>query len=320
MNKIEEAQDILTQLGLPKAQQNERAALTLLALAQIKEVSEWKDARQLSMSVVGSKKLLAKYPGIMYFIVTNYGKEYAENSRESFRRFTLHQFVQAGICEHNPEEPNLPVNSSNNHYRLSVEALDAIRAYGSRKWEEAKASYLKVKGSLAVLYAGNRNLKKVPLVLPNGTALLFSPGKHNILQVAIINEFASRFAQGSELLYVGDTEKKNLYANVETLKSLGIPIGLHSKLPDVVLYDAKKNWLFLVEAVTSHGPVSEKRKLELITLLKDCKAGLIYVTAFLEESTFRKYASDIAWDTEVWIANKPEHMIHFNGDRFIGPR
>ncbi|MFS2517149.1 MULTISPECIES: BsuBI/PstI family type II restriction endonuclease [Parabacteroides] len=30
--------------------------------------------------------------------------------------------------------------------------------------------------------------------------------------------------------------------------------------------------------------------------------------------------ADIAWETEVWIAENPGHMIHFNGDRFIGPR
>ena len=28
----------------------------------------------------------------------------------------------------------------------------------------------------------------------------------------------------------------------------------------------------------------------------------------------------INWDTEVWIAELPEHMIHLNGDQFMGPR
>lgn len=320
MSKIEEAAAILKALGLPRQQQNERAALTLLALAQLTESKPWKAAAQVSMSVVGNKKALGKYPGIMHYIATHWHKEYAENSRESFRRFTLHQFVQAGLCEHNPESPELPVNSANNHYRLGNEALNVIRAYGTAKWTKALRDFHSVKGSLADLYAGRRNLKKTPLSLPDGTALLFSPGKHNQLQVAIIQDFASRFAQGAQLLYIGDTADKNLYSDATALAQLGIPIGLHSKLPDVVLYDPSKKWLFLIEAVTTHGPISGKRKMELENLLTDCKIGPVYVTAFLDEQTFRKYASVIAWDTEVWLANNPDHMIHFNGDRFMGPR
>lgn len=160
----------------------------------------------------------------------------------------------------------------------------------------------------------------IPVKLSNGIELLFSPGKHNLVQVAIIKEFASRFAHGSELLYVGDTANKDLYIDSESLNALGIPINEHSKLPDVVLYDKKRKWLFLIEAVTSHGPVSPKRIVELEKLLKDCKAGKVYISAFPDFKEFKKHTTDIAWDTEVWLMDSPEHMIHFNGDRFIGQR
>lgn len=101
---------------------------------------------------------------------------------------------------------------------------------------------------------------------------------------------------------------------------LGIPVSEHGKFPDVILYDSKKKWLFLIEAVTSHGPVSPKRQFELEKLFEKCKAGKIYVTAFLDFAAYKKYAKDIAWETEVWIAETPSHMIHLNGDKFLGPR
>lgn len=91
------------------------------------------------------------------------------------------------------------------------------------------------------------------------------------------------------------------------------------KLPDVVLYDERRNWLFLVEAVTSHGPVSAKRHAELEAMLDECRAERVYVTAFMDFTAFRKYAADVVWESEVWIAESPDHMIHFDGERFLGP-
>ena len=149
---------------------------------------------------------------------------------------------------------------------------------------------------------------------------MLSPGKHNLVQAAIVEEFASRFVKNSVILYLGDTEQKNLHIDKKKLKSIGIPITEHSKLPDVVIYDESKNWLYLIEAVTSHGPMSPKRIIELEKFLVNCKAGKIYVSAFPDFSEFKKHTKNIAWDTEVWIMEFPEHMIHFNGDRFLGPR
>jgi hypothetical protein len=175
-------------------------------------------------------------------------------------------------------------------------------------------------GTLRDKYDTKRQLRKSPLVLQDGTQLSLSPGKHNEVQIAIIMEFAPRFAPGSDLLYVGDTTQKNLYLNQSILKRLKIPIDEHSKLPDVVLFDKKKNWLFLIEAVTSHGPVSPKRIIEMEKLLNNCKAGKIYVTAFPDFKEFKRHTPDIAWETEVWIMDFPDHLIHFNGDKFLGPR
>ena len=311
MSKIEEAQAILKELGLPNAQQNEISGYTLLALCNIKEKDKWSNSFKQSHGV--SK-------GIMAFIAENYGKEYAPNTRETFRRQVLHQLVQAGIADYNPDIPDLPVNSPRAHYAISAKALETIKTFRTENWKNSVVQFKNEIGELKKKYSKERKLSRVPITLPNGKVLMLSPGKHNLVQAAIVEEFASRFAKGSILLYLGDTEQKNLHIDKKKLKSIGIPITEHSKLPDVVIYDESKNWLYLIEAVTSHGPMSPKRIVELEDFLTNCKAGKIYVSAFPDFSEFKKHTKNIAWDTEVWIMEFPEHMIHFNGDRFLGPR
>jgi hypothetical protein len=311
MPKIEEAQEILKALGLPKAQQNDMAALTLIALCGLKPKDAWKDARREASTVTKS---------IMDFLKEYYGKPYAPNTRETFRRQVLHQFVQAHVAEYNSFEPSLPTNSPRAHYAVSEAALKVIKKYGTVGWNDAATAFLKEHGSLSEIYAHRRGGKLVPVTLPGGTTLKLSPGKHNEVQKAIIEEFAPRFAQGAKPLYLGDTAKKNLHIDADGLAKLGIPMTEHDKLPDVVLYDTKRKWLFLIEAVTSHGPMSPKRIFELQKMLKGCKSGCVYVSAFPDATEFKKHVKDIAWDTEVWLADVPEHLIHFNGDRFFGPR
>lgn len=311
MGKIEEAQAILRALGMPAAQCNEMSALTLLALCNLKEDESWENATQYSYGV--SK-------GIMQFVNSEYGKTYAPNTRETFRRQVLHQFVQAGIAIYNPDEPDLPVNSPRAHYALSEEVLKVVQQYKSDSWVKALDKFKDELGFLTDQYHKKRTLNQIPVRLPDGEILRLSPGKHNELQAAIIEHFASRFAKGGTILYFGDTEKKDIHVDVEGLEKLGIPINQHSKLPDVVIYEPKKNWLFLIEAVTTHGPVSPKRLMELEDFLKGCKIGKVYVSAFPDMKTFKKYSNDIAWETEVWLKEVPDHMIHFNGDKFLGPR
>ena len=154
----------------------------------------------------------------------------------------------------------------------------------------------------------------------NGKDFTFSPGKHNQLQKAIIEEFAPRFAENAECLYVGDTVQKDMVKNVERLSQLGFEITLHDKMPDVVLYCEDKDWIFFVEAVTSVGPMDPKRIQEIGTMTQGVRSGKIFVTAFLDFATYKTFASKLAWETEVWIAEMPDHMIHLNGDKFLGPR
>lgn len=310
MSRIDDAESILAALGLPKAQQNERSALTLLALAGLRPKKAWSAA----------KASLLRTVDIMDFMRDAYKKDYAPNSRETIRRQTLHQFEQARLVDRNPDDPSRATNSGKNAYRLTEPALAVVQAFGSGLgFEAAVASFKKQFGSLETAYRGTRELHRVALVLAEGTQVSLSAGDHNELQAAIVREFGPRFAPGARVLYLGDTADKHVVMEAAALTGLGVTLTEHDKLPDVVLYDEKRGWLFLIEAVTSHGPVSPKRHHELEVAFGKCSAARVYVTAFPDAALFRRYAADIAWETEVWLADNPDHMIHFNGDKFLGP-
>lgn len=311
MANIEGAREVLRALGLPKAQQNEMAALTLLALCGLKSGDKWREARRHSVTVT---------KGIMAFIAQEYSRQYAPNTRETFRRQVLHQFVQAQVADYNPDEPALPTNSPRAHYAITTAALTVVKAYGTKPWGAAVQQFAREQGSLLTIYQRTREQRRVPVTLPDGQALKLSPGKHNELQVAVVEEFASRFAPGARLLYLGDTAQKNLFVDADRLHVFDIALNEHDKLPDVVLFDERRQWLFLIEAVTSHGPMTPKRVVELEKMVSRSRVGCVYVSAFPDLTEFRKHLKQIAWETEVWIAEMPDHLIHFNGDRFLGPR
>ncbi|KGM57477.1 restriction endonuclease BsuBI [Lysobacter arseniciresistens ZS79] len=307
--RIDEATEILRALDFPRAQLNDRSALCLLALLDLPPQAPWRDA---------AAPLIGITP-IMEFARTHYDRAYAPNSRETFRRFSMHQFVDGGLALYNPDKPDRPVNSPKAVYQIVPEALDLIRSYGTPRWAEALADYMGQRQSLAAKYAMARELEQVPVVIPGGGELLLSPGEHSELIKQIIEVFGGHFAPGSELIYAGDTGAKNGHFDVEGLKALGVEVDKHGKLPDVVLYDRGRDWLILAEAASSHGPVDGKRHAELAHLFRDATPGLVYVSAFPDRATMRKYLADIAWETEVWVADAPTHMMHFNGVRFLGP-
>ena len=248
-----------------------------------------------------------------------YGRDYAENTRESVRRQVIHQFEQARVVDRNPDEPDLPTNSPRTHYGLTDDALKVLRLYQTGGWESELHVFRTSHGALLEIYQRRRRMREIPIRTSTGEEIRLSPGRHNRLQGQVVTDFGPRFAPGSTLLYLGDAADKLLHLDRGKLADLGVPITEHDKLPDVVLYDEERNWLFLVEAVTSHGPVSPKRVEELEVTLKDCFATRLYVSAFPDFRQFKQHVDKIAWETEVWIAEIPDHLIHFNGDKFLGP-
>jgi len=306
---LTEARNILTLLGMPPTQQNERSALCLLALLNLTPEKEWSQAENPLIGITP----------IMDWVRRLYGKEYAPNTRETVRRQTMHQFVDAGIALYNPDMPTRPVNSPKAVYQIAPEALTLLQSFGTRKWSHNLSAYLDRRETLAARYAKERKQNHVPVQIASGEIIALSPGEHSELIGAVIEDFAPRFAPGSALVYAGDTGDKWGYFDDALLLQLGVDVDAHGKMPDVVLHYAEKNWLLLVESVTSHGPVDGKRHAELTRLFSGSKAGLVYVTAFPDRNVMARYLADIAWETEVWVADAPSHLIHFDGERFLGP-
>lgn len=306
---IEAAQQIIASLGLPRAQQNERSALCLLALLNLTPGKAWADAENPLVGITP----------IMNWVREHYGKVYAPNTRETFRRQSMHQFCAAGVALYNPDKPDRPMNSPKAVYQIEPAALSMLRTFGSPAWHDSLATYLAERETLVTRYAKEREQNRIPVEIAAGQQITLSPGEHSELIRAIIEDFAPRFAPGSVLVYAGDTGEKWGYFDAPLLAGLGVDVDSHGEMPDVVLHFTAKNWLLLVESVTSHGPVDGKRHAELARLFAGSTAGLVYVTAFPNRSIMGRYLGEIAWETEVWVADAPSHLIHFNGVRFLGP-
>lgn len=284
--------------------------MCLLAIADMTPGKKWRDA---------GAPLIGITP-VMEFAAKHYmDHPYAPNTRETIRRQSMHQFCEAGISRYNPDDPGRPVNSPKTVYQISPEALSLVRAFGSRRWAGALTLFRSRREGLAKQYAAPRYLKHVPLKVAKGTKVRLSPGAHSELIRQMVEVFGAYYATGGTLLYAGDSGDKWGYFNRQALAKLGVTVDGHGKMPDVVIYFSKKDWLLLCEAVTSHGPVSGKRHGELKELFKNCSAGLVFVTAFPTRAVMARYLGDIAWETEVWCAEAPTHLIHFNGERFLGP-
>ncbi len=302
------ANKVLKELGFPRAQLNDRSALCLLALLNLPPDKNWSEAEASMIGVTP----------IMQWIQTHYRRTYAPNTRETFRRQTIHQFLAAGLLVQNPDDPQRPVNSPATVYQIEPTALQLLRTWGTSLWPERLAAYLQLRPSLADRYAAERQVSKKPITIAMGGELTLSPGRHSELIKAVLEEFAPRFAPEAALLYIGDTASKWAFIDSERVSTLNIRLDLHGKMPDVILYDPNRNRLFLIEAVASHGPVDGKRHDELNAMFSAASAHLIFVTAFPDRRTMARYLSVLAWETEVWVAESPSHLIHFNGDKFLG--
>ncbi len=195
--------------------------------------------------------------------------------------------------------------------------LSTIKKYNTTEWPSALNKWISEKGKLIERYGKVKKDNLLALELSSGKAIKFSPGKHNELQIKIISDFVPRFCPKASLVYVGDTARKILFIDEKILSTLGISITEHNKLPDVVLYDETKNQIFLIEAVTAHGPISPKRQIELENILKNCKVIKIYISVFPDFRELKRHIDNIAWESEGWVADNPDHMIHFNGPKFF---
>lgn len=307
--KVREVRRLLTDIGMDDDRSNERSALTLLALLHVRPDTAWREA---STPMLGTRAL-------MDFMRDEYDKDYAANTRETIRRFTLHQFVSAGLVLENPDQPDRPVNSPKWCYQVTSQALDVIHQFGTRGYAAAVQAYEEAVPGLVARYAEAREMNRIPVTLPNGQPLTLSPGGQNVLIRDMVEQFCPLYAPGGHVLYLGDADAKWAVLEEAALADLGVVVDQHGKMPDLVVYVPDRNWLLLMEAASSHGPVDSQRKGELAALFKDSSAGLVYVSCFPDRAEMRRYLAAVAWESEVWCADNPTHLIHFNGERFLGP-
>lgn len=305
---IESASKMLSALGFDAERCNERSALVLLALANLEPQCGWEQS---------ASRLVGVTP-IMEF-AQRWGKTWKPNTRETIRRRTLHQFVEQGLALINSDDPTRAVNSPKTNYCLDPASVTLIQQWETETWSSSLKHYLSERPARLDSYAKARELNRIKVAVPGGVSITLTPGGQNVLIAQILEEFCSRFAPGGEVLYVGDAGTGDAIFDSDALGHLGISLDKHGKLPDVVVWMRDRNWLFLIEAATSHGPVDISRYAELSALFQQQHLGLIYVSCFPDRAAMRPYLHELAWETEVWCADSPDHMVHLNGSRFLGP-
>lgn len=287
----------------------EKMACACLAVAGIK--TSFKEARSMMNGV------FLRTRDVIAFENENFGEKIAMGSYDDIRRKDLKPLTDLGYVVNSADFDMSATNNPTRGYALSAPFCKLIQSYGTKSWSKTLALFTETQRKLREELERKRAAEKVPVTLPSGVNLEFSAGEHNILQKRIIEDFLPEFGMGAQVLYVGDTSNKYLFRDEEALKAINSFTLEHDELPDIVAYSQEKNLLFLIEAVHSSGPMSESRIAALKSLLKDCPAKIAFFTAFLDMKEFRKWLTQIAWETEVWIADIPHHLVHFNGCKFL---
>jgi type II restriction enzyme len=313
---INQALNILDAFGIPVEKTDRRLemmALCFLSLADVSKPKDWKNSKDIHKRSLKSRD-------IINWINDNFDEKISSGSYDDIRRKHLLHILMGDVAIHS--NLNSARNNPTRGYGINPSFLPPISSYSpkGKGWDKIAGNFMKNKSSLVKKLSGNRVIKTIPVSLPGGKKLNFSPGEHNELQKSIIEVLLSKFCPPpAEVLYVGDTTDKYLCIDKKKLKAINFFEIRHGELPDVIAISESKNWLFLIEAVHSTGPMSPERVIELKKITEDCSAEIIFITAFLDKKTFKKWAAQIAWETEVWIADNPDHMIHFNGEKFLGP-
>lgn len=306
--------DVFQKIGIPvdgTDRKVERMAKACLAVGKIKKSF----AEALSEENDG----FVRTRDIISFENENYGEHISPGSYDDIRMKDLKLLIEAGIVINSSSKENLATNNPSRGYALSKSFVELLYSYGSEEWDMRLSEYLKEAKSLKEELECRRNLMKVPVTLPGGKRINLSYGAHNDLQKEIIETFLPLFGFGAEVLYVGDTTDKFLHLDEKALKEINFFVLEHDELPDVVAYSHEKNLLYLIEAYHSTGEWNEIRVRKVKRKLKEsgCTADVVFFTAFETKNAFKQKAKDIAWETEVWIAESPEHLVHFNGYKFL---
>lgn len=305
--------DVFQLIGIPVDNTDrklERMAKACLAVGKIKK--DFSEACSFEGGFTRTRDIIA-------FENEYLGEDISSGSYDDIRRQDLKLLVEAGIIVNSSSTEEQATNNPSRGYGLSTSFANLLHSFGSSRWEILLNEFRKETKSLKEELERRRDLQKVPVTLPNGKTIVLSYGEHNNLQKAIIEVFLPLFGFGAEVLYVGDTKDKFLHLEKAELEKIKFFTLEHEELPDVVAYSREKNLLYLIEAYHSTGEWDEIRVRKVKRKLEEsgCTANIIFFTAFENKNIFKQKAKDIAWETEVWIADSPEHLVHFNGYKFL---
>lgn len=310
MNKSQRRQldaikEILLAAHFPKQFATDQTAICLLALTD--------RTRRKGKGLLPGKTCLregARIRNILDFARSELKKPVAENTRESYRKQSLKPLYEAGIIELHQTS----INDPNTFYTINDDFALILESSGkpvqSRLTEHWNATHQE---KLSTIKA---RASETDIAIEIGSlSISLSPGTHSRLTKEVCEVFAPAYIPGFEPVYISDTRNKMLYVNSGLTEVLNISLDEHDKLPDVILYRRSMNIVYVIEVVTSVGPVSQSRKQELSNLLMKKSAltfGLVYVTAFPDRRTLRKFIADIAWETKAWIAEEHFGIINFD--------
>ena len=308
--KVKEMQSILIDIEMPQKLTNLRSVLTLLAMAKLTNDKNWKQ----------TSEDYSRIHDLIAFINEHYPDKdgtdskrggYSENSRESFRKESIALFRDAEIIEDSNEAST---NSGNTSYRLRSETARLFKSFGSDRWEDELSRYKRYHEAYKDKYNQLRKIDKGLSVQYGGKEFTLKRSSHNKLQKMILDEFATRFASGAELLYIGDAADRDTVKNIDRMEELGIHVFNKSALlPDIILFDNAKNRIMFIEAYDSTGEMTSMRVAKLKELCSVPEnIELYFVTAFLTKKKMISKLLNIAWETHVWVAEEPDHMIHLD--------
>lgn len=305
--------DVFQSIGIPVENTDrklERMAKACLAVGKMKK--DFSEACSFEDGFTRTRDIIV-------FENEHLGENISSGSYDDIRRQDLKLLVEAGIVVNSSSTEEQATNNPSRGYGLSKSFANLLHSFSSPQWNIFLNGFIKETKSLKEELEKRRDLQKVLVTLPNGKEIDLSYGEHNDLQKAIIEVFLPLFGFGAEVLYVGDTKDKFLHLEEAELKRIKFFTLAHEELPDVIAYSQEKNLLYLIEAYHSTGEWNEIRVRKVKRKLQEsgCTANAVFFTAFENKNTFRQKAKDIAWETEVWIADSPEHLVHFNGYKFL---
>ena len=316
--RVRQALRLLKKAGVPvdtlTPRRKEKAALALFAIANMKPDTPWSDA-----AIHGDGKMWRLTSRqIIEFENEHWGQSISPGSYDDIRRKDLLLLILADIAIASVENPNASKNDPTRRYAVCPGAEFLLHSAGTDMEDAAAADFVLLNGSLEARIARRRPLS-ISAQLPDGKLLELADGEHNRLQKAILELFLPHFVKHFQVLYVADVSNKSLHVDTASLLALGLPEPSDDMLPDVVVHDRHNNWVLLIEAVHSSNPISAERHLSLENFTKACSLPKVYISVFANRAEFRNWVTQISWETEVWLADAPSHMIHFNGDKFLGP-